>query len=392
MHSKAFKHTEHSNLTTNPRRHKLTIGLFLAMTLGSTVATQALAETYIDALILHTPGLSDRYNGNATTRINHLVSVTNQIYAYSGLDITLRPVHIKQVNYSDTTDPNTALNAMTYARGPSFSGIPALREQHRADVVILMRPYHKSARGLCGLAFVGGIQAQGKLSAYKNYMYSYVAATSCGDYTTAHEIGHNLGLGHSRLQGSQGTWDFSVGYGVEERFTTVMAYAAAFHVNYWAGKMYKFSSPSLTCRGEPCGVNKNDRTNGADAVYTLKHTAPIVENFYQTLLSPEASQQDELLIAENKYNEAEKRMYALYGELKESYQRAEEYTQRLMSIAITWTEPSDFRTTSQWRSLTLKTKLELLTYQRIRESLAQQEKVLRATRIALADARKSNNA
>ncbi|CAM5224739.1 hypothetical protein [Alishewanella longhuensis] len=34
-------------------------------------------------------------------------------------------------------------------------------------------------------------------------------------------------------------------------------------------RVFKFSSPDLVCNGLPCGVDRNDPVNGADAVFAL---------------------------------------------------------------------------------------------------------------------------
>jgi peptidyl-Asp metalloendopeptidase len=90
-----------------------------------------------------------------------------------------------------------------------------------------------------------------------------------------------MGLRHSRKQDTTGgTFPYALGYGVDGKFSTMMAYQSVFNVDYWTGKVYKFSSPSLTCKGVPCGVDRTNASEGSDAVYTLNVTAPQIAKFY----------------------------------------------------------------------------------------------------------------
>jgi len=225
----------------------------------------------IDTLILYTPGTVGVYGSieGVETRINHLVGVTNQIYENSQVAISLRTVHIAPVAYNDTANSERALNAITFATDqfvgdPAFVGVEALRRQVGADLVILMRPYVDD--GICGVAWIGGRPGGSFASPQeKDYAYSHVSI-DCSDYVLAHELGHNMGLVHSRRQNFHGaTLDYALGYGVDNRFVDVMAYAQIFN----AQKVYKFSSPLLTCLGLPCGVDRSDVVNSADAALAL---------------------------------------------------------------------------------------------------------------------------
>lgn len=253
-----------------------------ALVLMSAFALPALAATnVIDVLVVYTKGAADLYGGNPTTRINQLFQVTNQIYADSGVDLEIRVANTLQVNYTDDNDAATALNNITFNQHAAFNGVAAARDQAKADMVIFYRPY-MSAHGSCGVAWIGG-GANGVFSAgHKAYMFAHIAINSCGDFVTAHELGHNMGLKHSRKQdGVGGTFHYALGHGVVNSFATVMAYQNEFNVDYWTGKIYKFSNPDIsTCKNQPCGVDRNNTAAGADARHALNVAAPQIAAFY----------------------------------------------------------------------------------------------------------------
>lgn len=249
--------------------------LLYAATVGLAQAGDgAQKTTYVDVMFLYTAGVEREANGDVQTLIDHKVAVTNSIYANSGLDIVIRSVHAKKVTTSDTEKTNAVLNRMTNDRD-EFAGIAEERKQHGADMVVMLRPYAND--GICGLAWIGGYGARGNMTGYKKFMYSHTSMTSCGDYVMAHEMGHNMGLNHSRRQNPKGgTYSYATGYGVDGQFVTVMAYFSAFSTY---SKIYRFSNPSLDCKGVPCGISQGDAINGANAVHALKTTVPQVARY-----------------------------------------------------------------------------------------------------------------
>ncbi|MGF1547484.1 MAG: M12 family metallo-peptidase [Thiotrichales bacterium] len=246
----------HSNSARRTALASVTLG---AAVLG--LATPVLAEHVIDALVVYSPGVTQKYSGDAQTRIAHLAAVTNKIYADSGVDAKLRIVHAVERPLSDGVSTVDTLNTVT-----NDATIKQLREQYGADVVVAYRPY--SNDGYCGLAWLGGYANSG------NYAYAHVAI-DCGDYVTAHELGHVMGLGHSHSQGQPGIYNYALGHGVQNSFATVMAYQQSYGA---ASKIYKFSSPNLTCNGVPCGIPVG-QAGEADAVRALGLTIPNVASY-----------------------------------------------------------------------------------------------------------------
>lgn len=228
-----------------------------------------------DVLVLYTPGVATLYGGATETRIQYLEDVTNDIFRRSEAGLRIRVVHAEERTFSDAENSLEALRAVTRNEGV-FADVEALRDLHGADLVVLLRPY--AGDGICGVAWLLGYQTDGDLSGYRRYAYSHVSV-DCSPYVLSHELGHNMGLLHSRRQdGSGGTFSHALGHGVDGRFATVMAYGSAFG----APKIHLFSHPDLECDGLPCGVERADPEHGADAVHVLRHVASQVAAFSPT--------------------------------------------------------------------------------------------------------------
>lgn len=239
----------------------------------------------IDLMILYTPGMVARYPGDALqTRLNYLVSLANQSYIDSKVGITLRLVHSERVEYSDTTINEVALTTLQKRTDPALAGVSALRAEKGADLVSLIRPYNITAGGNCGIATLGGAEGS-DISRYAGLAYSVVsdgkdAGYECGEYTLAHELGHNMGCDHDlKHGGGSGAYPYSNGYGKKEVFGTIMSY-----INPIVGK---FSNPAITCDGQPCGIVET-APDAANNALSLNNTRSAVANFMKSKEQVEA--------------------------------------------------------------------------------------------------------
>ncbi|MDA0689398.1 MAG: M12 family metallo-peptidase [Proteobacteria bacterium] len=246
---------------------------------ASVIDNNFIAE--IDLMFLYT----DRFvnaSGNVTpeTRVNELVEITNGYYANSSARIRFRPVYYNRTSYTVNDDLSTAFSNLRNGNSP-FQSVNAIREAVGADIVVLVDGLVQNA-SVCGLGTTPGVGFEGEfyhptIITPDLHVTMFTPGSGCSDIVLAHELGHNLGLNHSRREsGARGTFDYALGHGVNGSFVTIMASPSDYP---GASKIALFSNPdSNDCNGLACGVSRNDTELGADAVFTLNHTRHQVAN------------------------------------------------------------------------------------------------------------------
>ena len=232
--------------------------------------------------ILFTTGsaLKNVYNSDELeARLTHLLSVTNLALEMSELDIELISLGVLDVgDDSGIYGSQSFLHALRDRLGV-FSDLDD-RLDRKPDLLIHLASDDSMETG--GRAHLNGNLGYGFL----DYSHLFDRGTNTGVVSAeetplvlAHEIGHIMGLAHSRRQqrqapdsSSPGTFPWSAGFGIDTNFATVMSYASAFDVNKMLGI---FSSPDLVC-GEAnfaCGIGKDNFLEGADSAASLNTTA-----------------------------------------------------------------------------------------------------------------------
>jgi hypothetical protein len=251
-------------------------------------------ETTIDVLILYTPGLASRLGSNLDTRLNFLVDILNASLDNANVDADARLVAKEQVEYTDDSTLGDALDDLTNARDTTrgdLSNVPALRDNHWADLVTLIRDF-TSEQNLCGLAWLNGGGAEEQINPDFDDQFGFNVVsdgsrpdgTFCTDLTFAHELGHNMGGAHQRSQSSTaGVFTYSYGYAYpapdgdfsDEEIGTVMATGVSPD-----NEEMIFSNPRVTScpDGVACGVPIGNEKE-ADVATSLNNVVGSVANF-----------------------------------------------------------------------------------------------------------------
>jgi hypothetical protein len=191
---------------------------------GDTVMSDT-ADT-IDVMFIYT-ALAQASAGGPTGMINLMniaISENNTTYANSDVKQRVRLVHAAMLPYVESSSGVANLVDLRTAAG-ALSTVHALRDQYKADLVMML--VHPSNPGLdvCGIAYVMTTVS----TAFAPFGYS-VTDTVCvtPGLTVPHEFGHNMGAQHDWfVNASVRPYTYAHGYANTKpgkRWRTVMSY------------------------------------------------------------------------------------------------------------------------------------------------------------------------
>jgi peptidyl-Asp metalloendopeptidase len=187
-------------------------------------------EIVIDVLVAYTRKAGEHYHDISREVAELAIEQANHSFRLSGIGhIRLRLVHAFQTGYTERGGHFEHVWHMADRGDEHMERIHALREQHRADIAVLIVD---DSTG-CGLATRIGADADEAFAV----VHHECAVTN---YTIAHEIGHLIGARHELAYVSGNTW--------RDIMSNKDACGGCPRLPVW-------SNPTVLIAGEPAGTN-----------------------------------------------------------------------------------------------------------------------------------------
>jgi len=198
---------------------------------------------------------------------------TNYTYARSGVTQRLSLSYVGHVNYNDSGNLKTDRNRLKNPADGHMDHIHALRNKYKADVVNLWL----NNGSYCGYAY---IQKSVNHSFQSSAFSTVKRSCANGNYSFAHELGHNMGARHDRYVDPTENSPYAYNHGqtnVANNWRTIMAYNNRCSDNgTYCSRIGYWSTPHRNYAGAPLGI-----ANHIDNRRTLNNTATTVAGFRQ---------------------------------------------------------------------------------------------------------------
>ncbi|MCA9981424.1 MAG: hypothetical protein KDD89_11335, partial [Anaerolineales bacterium] len=210
----------------------------------------------IDIMVVYTPKARNSMGGTAASQalITLATSETNTGYDNIQIAPNVNLVYMGEINYTEVGF-STDLDRLRGTSDGYMDSVHTLRDTYHADLVVLLidEPTY------CGLAY---LMTNNNVGFASNAFAAVHYTCATGYYSFGHEMGHNMGNQHDRLNGGNGgVYSYSYGYqNLLGGFRTVMAYncpvVGCTRLNY-------YSNPNVLVGGRPTGAGQNE----ADSAY-----------------------------------------------------------------------------------------------------------------------------
>ncbi len=228
------------------------------------------APTLIDVMVVYDANAKTKLNVNDVAiqkLIRQSIDSANQAHYNTGDNIVLRLVYTGQVNDNPT---GTLSGDLANLDSGLIPNVNTLRTQYGADLVSLITTASGSSAGLANaLLNPNGDPTEA---------FSVIDANSIGpgNFTIAHETGHNLGAGHERDNFQDPTPNPIFPYAFGYHFTAGPSSNTYGDIMSYQGlTLPYFSNPNITYQGQPLGQPAGT-LNAADLYSTFLLTAPKV--------------------------------------------------------------------------------------------------------------------
>jgi hypothetical protein len=209
------------------------------------------------------------------------IALANTAYVNSKipLNVVLAKAMSVGAGFSEKTSLQQNLYSLDGRNGTDLANVRAAREAVSADLVVLLQS-SQNAGGGCG--FGNGTDNPSNATNY--VAFSAVNLTCIGNYSVTHEMGHNMGLRHDRLNDSAPGVGYNFGYTSNKagcQIYDIMAYyygcgsSACKRVNMFSSGTVKYQNGSKLC---VIGIKKG-LPKAADGALRVKETKGAIAGY-----------------------------------------------------------------------------------------------------------------